>query len=158
MNQISQPKGMRAHACFLQSLVWSQRSQVALGALNRFIQTGRGFIGQDLLGEMPPEMIHRIEFGTGRGQPPQLNPQWVGQLATAPSPVRRMAIQKEDDMPAPPMGPDQVECGLEVSLVELLRDRAEPMAAFDIQDSSQHPDVTGGDDGYGCLCSHRSCL
>ncbi len=67
-----------------------------------------------------------------------------------------MAIQYEDDMSAPPMGPDQVECGLEVSLVELLRDRAEPMAAFDIQDSGQHPNVTGGDDGYGCLFSHRS--
>src|SRR5918996_684818 len=106
MNQISQPKGMRAHACFLQSLVWSQRSQVALGALNRFIQTGRGFIGQDLLGEMPPEMLHRIELGTGGGPPPHLTPNWGAQRGTAPRPGRRVPNKKEDIIPPPPMSPD----------------------------------------------------
>ena len=62
---------IREHTCLNQARVAAERIDVVDGPAHRQVQSGRRFIRQDIITDMPPQTIHDIQFGAGGRQPAQ---------------------------------------------------------------------------------------
>lgn len=68
-------------------LLGRQGQQVPDQVLDRDGQRGGWLIGEDIVGDPPPELVDDIQFGTGRGQPAQLDGQLPSQMPAGLGPV-----------------------------------------------------------------------
>ena len=69
---------------------------------------------------MAPQVIDRIEFGTGRRQPAERDPQAVRKLPTRSSSMRRTTVKEQHNPPPPPAPADLTQICLKVILVPFL--------------------------------------
>lgn len=140
------------NASFLQAFMRRECGKIGPGPLQSRLQVGQRLIGENLLLEMPPQMINRIKFWAGCGKPPQLDLERGSQPAATPSPLPGDLVQEEDDVPAPPLTPDEGEEGVKGRVRIGLREILKVHARLDVQDPGQNalgPMKT--DDGHSGL-------
>lgn len=89
--------------------MWGKVFQGLDGGVSRVGEVVGLMIAEDRAFEPTPEVFHRIEFGTCRGEPAEFDVQMLGQLPGRRRGVGRATIEKEDDVPTAPRLPNVFE-------------------------------------------------
>ena len=128
----------REHASLSQTLTRTEIEQILTRYIGRGVDRNGRPIGEPPTFDMPPQVVHSIQFWCGDRQQPDLDGQCSRQRPTLLCGMGRAAIFEQDDVPSSPLRPDHREEILMRVLIPMVRDQQCDRACPHIESAVEH--------------------
>src|SRR4029434_3085631 len=140
----------REHHSLSQTLTRTEREQILTRHIGRGIDRNGRAIGEPAAFNMPPEMVHGIQFWCGNRQQPELDVQRRGHLPTLLGSMRRSTIFEQHDVPSSPLRPYHRKEVLMRVLIPMVCDQQRDHACPYVEGAVEHApgSITGNGDAY----------
>lgn len=140
----------REHPSLSQTLTRTESEQILTRHICRGIDRNGRSIGEPAAFNMPPEMVHGIQFWRGNRQQPEFDVQRSGHLPTLLCSMRRSSIFEQHDVPSSPLRPYHRQEVLMGVLIPMIGDQQRDRACPYVEGAVEHAPgpITGNGDAY----------
>ena len=143
-----QPEVPREDSGCLEPLAPTHLDDVAAGGIGRVVYRACRAVRQRATLDLPPQVIHRVEFRRRPRQQPHFDAERRRQLTALFCRVRRAAVFEEDDAPPAPVRADHAQEGLMRLGHPLARYQQQRVAARDVEAAVQYVLLPVAGDGH----------
>ena len=140
----------REHPSLSQTLTRTESEQILTRPICRDIDRNSRSIGEPASFNMPPEMVHGIQFWGGHRQQPEFDVQRSGYLPTLLCSMRRSTIFEQHDVPSSPLRPDHRQEVVMGVLIPMICDQQRDRACPYVEGAVEHApgSIPGNGDAY----------
>ena len=140
----------REHSSLSQTLPRTEIEQIVTRHIGRGVDRNGRSIGEPATFDMPPEVVHSIQFWRGNRQKPEFDVQRSGHLQTLLCGMGRSTIFEQHDVPSSPLRPHHREEVLMRVLILMVCDQQRKRACPHVEGAVEHPlgPIAGNGDAH----------